>query len=216
VDTPRETPLRSARTLAVAATALALGVGAHVLGGGTLPGAGALGGLGALTLLVASVASRSGLRRRVLLPVFGAWQLVLHSGLEIFTTASGGTHVPPSATTAAAHAHDHAAALLAISHPEHHAAGTSLTMALCHVLATLATVQLLAACDRAALLAARWWRRVRPTWLDAPAPPLLSWPTLPALPALVVSPGRVDLSSAPRRGPPSRATVRPGTLAPLG
>lgn len=85
------------RLLGVATTVLALGSGAHVLGGGHAPSGAALALIGALVLAGSAALARRPLTVRVLLPAAVAGQLAVHVALTWLAPAgaaamAGGVH----------------------------------------------------------------------------------------------------------------------------
>ena len=81
------TPFHSLRSAMLAAAALTLAAGAHVLAGGQLPAPGILLGLFALTSLAGTAATRLRLNSVTLTALLGAGQLVLH---EAFSALGSG------------------------------------------------------------------------------------------------------------------------------
>lgn len=82
-------PHRLLRTGVSAGLATAAGIGAHVLGGGTVPGPGALGALVALAVPIWILAGRER-RFAVIAAVQLAGQQLVHASLELITPS----HVP--------------------------------------------------------------------------------------------------------------------------
>jgi hypothetical protein len=93
-------PFHLLRSATVAATVVLLAAAAHILGGGSLPGAGIMAAVLAMTGLVTTLATRRQLRLPAMTAVLGAGQLALH---EVFTALS----VPPSAAASAVGAGHH-------------------------------------------------------------------------------------------------------------
>lgn len=217
------------RLLGVATTVLALGSGAHVLGGGHAPTGGVLALIGALVLVGSAALARRPLTVRVLLPAAVAGQLAVHAALTWLAPAGAaaggagaghGAHTAhgadagyagltgaPSGATASASvlaglAGDGAAAAPAA---EPHGAGWLMLTA--HALAMAATVLLLVATDRGVRALAGRWAALLPALAGGlpgcvPARPRPVAQGLPAprpLPALRGGPAR--------RGPP--AALRP-------
>jgi len=156
--------LRRARELLVAGTTLSIAAAAHLLAGGTLPGA-PLAWLVvlALTAPLAVWTARRRLTLRRLLPAMVALQLVQHSALELLgttrTAAPAGTGAVGLAghTSHAGHAaHDLGPGSLppatgTAAHLHHADGGGAATwMLAAHAAAVLVTALLLAAGDRAA------------------------------------------------------------------
>ncbi|MGN8245066.1 hypothetical protein ACTHAM_002178 [Cellulomonas soli] len=204
--------LGAGRLLLVSTTVFALGVGAHVLGGGATPGARTLGALGALVLACTAWTTRAPLRARSLLPLAVLAQAGLHtalawlapSGTTATSPGSGGRHLHADAALASLAAADPAGAGVGT-----HAHAFSLTMVAAHLAATLLTVALLIGTDRAVATVAHLWTVLLPALLTPRARPIdrpvrhigarhADWATAPALLA------RTQV----RRGPP--------TVAPAG
>jgi hypothetical protein len=208
------------RLLAVATTVLALGSGAHVLGGGHAPSPAVAALLGALVLLGSTALARRPLSVRVLLPVALLGQLGVHVALTWLGSGAGagpavGDHhgalaalpvgpVLPAGLPASGAAVD-PAVVLGHAHP---GAGPMLAA---HVVAMVATVLLLVATERGVLGLVRRWSTLLPA-LAGPAPvvgpgrPRRVLDLVPPLRRLVAHRG-----GAARRGPP--AVLRPRTAA---
>ncbi|MET0435023.1 MAG: hypothetical protein ABW025_12730, partial [Cellulomonas sp.] len=151
------------RLLGVAATVLALGSGAHVLGGGHAPSGGALALIGSLVLVGSAALARRPLTVRVLLPAAVAGQLGVHAALTWLAPGAGaalpgGVHaehgaalpgVVPTLVGAAATAGVPVDAAVAVPH------GAGGLMLAAHAAAMAATVLLLVATDRGVLALAR-------------------------------------------------------------
>ena len=82
------------------ATSLLLATGAHVLGGGSLPGVGVLLVAGMLLGLLAAVLTARRVRLPALLALLGVQQLALH---ELFGLAAAAPACTPTASAYAAH-----------------------------------------------------------------------------------------------------------------
>ena len=192
---------RAVRAAALGTASLGLAVGAHLLGGGTLPGAGLLALTAALLGLVAVTATARRVRARLLLPLLAVEQVLLHVLLE----AGSGTG-PSCVAVGAAHAGHHAGNTLLCTPG---AADTAMAMPswpmlVAHLLATAATTWVLLRGEDA--LWSLTDRVVR-----AASPTLRPWPVSPA-PALLTAPARRPLSRPSRtaapRGPPPVLAVR--------
>lgn len=171
------------RLAAVTSTVLALGAGAHLAAAGALPDSRVVLVLAAATAVVATPLAHRRLRAATLLPVAGVWQWLLHQGLAI-PTAPGhdahhahGAHDGPAAHPARIGWADHVdvvpvgaldAGTLATA-----PAVSPLLMTAAHALATVVTVALLVATERATDRALR-----RLAW----ALPVLDGPPALALP----------------------------------
>jgi hypothetical protein len=209
--------LRLVRLALVSVTAFALSVGAHVVGGGAVPGGLGLVAVVTLTVVVASLVARGRLRTWVLLPVLGALQLATHAALGVLAAASAaappagrgtmpgmvGMHAGP-ATGAVGQALPTVHTLNATTGmPGMHMNGTAMLVA--HVAATLATVLVLAAGDRAAVRMLRWWTAVLPAVLALVAGVVGASAPRPAAVrhAVDVRQSMRFLDARPRRGPPA-------------
>ncbi|GAA4839905.1 hypothetical protein GCM10023221_17010 [Luteimicrobium xylanilyticum] len=153
---------RGARVVLIGSTALATGLGAHLLGGSRVPGGLGLAALATLCLAVAGLLALGRLRAVTLVPALGALQVALHLGLDVLTPAahpavpSGvGPHAMAGMTL------DPGTLASAGTAPAMHMT-TSPTMVAAHAVAVLVTASLLVVGDRAALAAVRWWSVVRP------------------------------------------------------
>ena len=186
---------RAVRAAALGTASLVLAVGAHLLGGGALPGAGLLVLTAALLGLVAVTATARRVRLRLLLPLLTVEQVLLHA---LFDAGSGSG--PSCVAVGAAHAGHHAGEALLCTPG---AAGTAMAMPswpmlAAHLLATAATTWVLLRGEAAVWSLAD--RVVR-----AASPALSPWPASPA-PALLTAPARrpsrrPSRTAAPR-GPP--------------
>jgi hypothetical protein len=202
VDTaPVQRALVAWRLGAVASTVLALGSGAHVLGGGHAPSPGAAALVGALVLLGAAALASRPLTVRVLLPGALGGQLAVHAALTWLgpggvagadPTGHHGTVPVPGAAPAAEVAAHPAADLMLVA----------------HAVAMVATVLLLVAVERGVAGLARRWSTVLPALLGgvavvgrAPGRPLPGALRRPRG-VLVLAGGAV------RRGPPVRPRPR--------
>lgn len=204
---PLQRALVAWRLLAVATTVLALGSGAHVLGGGAAPTPAVAALAGALVVLPAAALARRPLTVRALLPVALAGQLGVHAALTwlgagAVAGAVVGGHLDHGAALSAVRA---APAAGAHVHP------ASDLMLAAHAVAMVATVLLLVATERGVLALARRWSAVLPALLVA-APPVASVPARP-VPAVLAVPHRllVGAGGLARRGPP--AVLRPRATA---
>ena len=198
------TPFHFLRAAAVSAGILTLAAGAHVLGGGDLPGPGILLAVLALTGLAATTATRFRLNVAAMTALLGAGQLALH---EIFTAFSA----PGLATGALAADGHHASGAAAPAmgsaahlHGTDSAEGTLMLMA--HIVATAACALLLAKGEDA-LWALAAWLRPLVRLPEAIAPDAGTAPAVPGPPP--VSPFRPwrNLRQDSRRGPPSAVVL---------
>jgi hypothetical protein len=188
----------------LAAAALALAAGAHLLAGGQLPAPGILLGLFALTSLAATAATRLRLTPATMTALLGAGQLVLHGAFSTFgsTFALAGS----GAATAPSHHANPFTVPLAAEPAGLHALDSSLTAAMLagHALATLGCALLLAKGEDALWSLAAWLRPL----VQLPAP---LTPDAVASPAAVLRPAEAallpwrNLRRDCRRGPPPDA-----------
>lgn len=203
--------MRGLRLVMTSVAVLGIAAGAHVLGGGERPDLLVAAALLSLVVLVATVLSRWRLRLWTLVPALGGLQLVVHGVLSVVPSSS---HVVMSdAMVTAGHAHGHAhasssgvsvalGATPSWAAPQAHAMGSSSTMLLVHVAATLVTAALLVATDRAARAAMHWW-----TAALVLISPLATQPVTALRAAVIATVGllrpRVEaLTDHHRRGPP--------------
>ncbi len=201
------------RLLGVAATVLALGSGAHVLGGGHAPSGSALALIGSLVVVGSAALARRPLTVRVLLPAAVAGQLGVHAALTWLAPGAGaalpgaahGGHgvVLPGAVPGLAGAAARVPVDAVVADP--HGAGGLMLAA--HAAAMAATVLLLVATDRGVLALARRWAALLPALAGA-----LPTPVAPR--ARPVAP----VAAAPRPVPALRGGVArrgpPGVLRP--
>lgn len=220
------------RLLGVATTVLALGSGAHVLGGGHAPSGAALALIGALVLAGSAALARRPLTVRVLLPAAVVGQLAVHVALTWLAPGgaaamAGGVHagdarlvghaghpellagspgalagVPAAAASSALGGADPVSGA-AVADP--HGAGGPMLLA--HALAMAATVLVLVATDRGLVALAGRWAALLPALTGGlPGPvPARPRPVAPGLPAPRPLPAL--RGGAARRGPP--AELRP-------
>lgn len=200
---PQSGPDRLGRVALLAGVPLLLASGAHLVGGGSLPGVGVLLGAVAL-LLVATLVSTGRCRFGLLLPLLAAEQVLLHLLLE---AAEASAMCLPSASGAAQHAghlaHGTAAGLAPVTAggleacAASHAMGSGWGMVAAHAGATLLVAWVLARGE------AWWWRTVaelvrvtsvRPTRRRPRAVAVLAGPVAHAT--------RLLLHAASPRGPP--------------
>jgi hypothetical protein len=202
VRTPVERALGAGRLLLVSSTVLALALGAHTLGGGRLPGGPVVAGLGALLLATTAWTARGRLRVRSLLPTVLAAEAGLHVALTWLTTGTG------SLVAADGHHHGFVTAQPVVGAAvATHAHGVRGPMLLAHLAATVLTVGLLVATDRAGRTVAHLWTWLLPALLRPAVP-------TPARPRDVPVPG---VASARHGLRPTRTLRRrgPPLLAPL-
>jgi hypothetical protein len=231
VDPSVQRALVVGRLLGVATTVLALGSGAHVLGGGHAPSGAALALIGALVLAGSAALARRPLTVRVLLPAAVVGQLAVHVALTWLAPSgaaamAGGVHagdarlvghpghpellagspglagVPAAAASSALGGADPVSGA-AVADP--HGAGGPMLLA--HALAMAATVLLLVATDRGLVALAGRWAALLPALTGGlPGPvPARPRPVAPGLPAPRPLPAL--RGGAARRGPP--AELRP-------
>lgn len=187
--TDERRPLRLARGVVVGAVGGLLAVAAHVLAGGTAPGAAAVVAVGLVVAGAAIASSRRWTPGRLVVALGGA-QALVHAALWLASPAA-------SADPRLA-----AAVLGRAAHPEHaHAAGTDLKMLLLHVVATAAAAVLLAALDRCALAVWAAVHAVRTVLARVLTPALRLAP--PAGRPASAGTGLVVVGRRPRRGPPA-------------
>ena len=207
---PRTDPFRLLRAAVATAVILALAVGAHTAGGGTLPAPALLLGLGAFTLAGVSVTAGRRFRPGSLFLVLGAAQLGLHHALDLLAPA-GPVSCLPAASGHGSHGTaagclPAAAAVLPgpAGHenvgPGLHDAGPALFLA--HLAAVVLTTLALARGEDALHAAAAWLRPL----FSIPVP----LPFRAARPAAIAGPDAGILrapfcSARPLRGPPSYA-----------
>jgi hypothetical protein len=209
-------PFHLLRSATVAATVVLLAAGAHILGGGSLPGAGIMAAVLAMTGLVSTLVTRRQLRLPAMTAVLGAGQLALH---EVFTALS----VPASPAASVVGAGHHLtgqvdlaggrgpgerglpfaqAAEAASGHAHQVDTPLAAVMLTGHIVATLLCAGLLARGEAALWLLAAWLRPL----VHVPSPVTPDGGTLPA----AVRPRR-DFTPLPwrnlrqdcRRGPPA-------------
>ncbi|WP_139209692.1 hypothetical protein [Microlunatus flavus] len=138
--------VRLARATLLGGLSLVLASGAHVVGGGTLPGAGVLAVATVLLGLAAAVVTAHRCRFVVLALLLAGQQVLLHA---LFSVAGGAAHVH---LAAGQHGPGHAAAVHGLDPTALHALGAPAmdmaspgwAMVLAHLVATLATAWLLA------------------------------------------------------------------------
>ncbi|MFE6970199.1 hypothetical protein [Isoptericola sp. NPDC057653] len=201
--------VRRVRELLVAGTTLSIAAAAHLLAGGSLPGA-PLAWLVVLALSapVAVWTARRRLTLRRLLPAMVALQLVQHSALSVLGAAPAGD-AGTTATALAGHAgHDLGPGSLppaagVATHLEHAAdGGTTTWMLAAHAVAVVLTALLLAAGDRAAANVASHLAHVALLVQGPPALPVVRRGPVVAGPAWRPLPWDARRRPAPR-GPPS-------------
>lgn len=193
------TPFHSVRSAMLAAAALTLAAGAHVLAGGQLPGPGILLGLFALTSLAGTAATRLRLNPVSMTALLGAGQLVLH---EAFT-AFGSAFTPATVTGSSHHAHPFTVPLPAEPSGLHNLDSPfTAAMLAGHALATLACALLLAKGEDALWSLAAWLRPL--VQLPAPlTPDAVASPAAAHRPAAATRLPWRNLRWDCRRGPPA-------------
>lgn len=191
-------PFHLLRSTAVAATVVLLAALAHILGGGSLPGAGIMAAILAMTGLVSTLATKRQLRLPAMIAVLGTGQLALH---EVFTAlsvpASGrssvagtGHHLAGQADLVSEHGLPVAQAVEAAGHAHQVDSPLGALMLTGHVVATLLCAGLLARGEAALWLLAAWLRPL----VQLPSPVMLDGGTAPA-----AVPPRRDFTPLPRR-----------------
>ncbi|MFF1385673.1 hypothetical protein ACFVWT_19145 [Arthrobacter sp. NPDC058288] len=137
--TSQRAPFRLLRTAVVAAAVLCLAVGAHVLGGGTLPPTPVLAAVTALTVLCIVRLTKGKMNAPSLAAVLIAGQGILH---EAFSALSGPATLPSAGP--ALHVHGAVPGPFAVPEMHQHlqAGGEPVMLAL-HLIATLLTAVLL-------------------------------------------------------------------------
>jgi hypothetical protein len=200
------TPFHAVRSAMLAAAAVTLAAGAHVLAGGQLPAPAILLGLLALTGLAATVATRLRLSYATMTALLGAGQLVLHEAFSVFGPGFG-----PAASGVAPGSAHHAGpfiAQLAAGPAELHILDSPLAIAMPagHALATVACALLLAKGEAALWSLAAWLRPLvqlpAPVTPDAgESPAVTGWPAESA-----PLPWR-NLRRDCRRGPPAAVVL---------
>ncbi|SKC70979.1 hypothetical protein [Krasilnikoviella flava] len=205
--------VRRTRELLVAGTTLSIAAAAHLLAGGSLPGAPlAWFVVLALTAPLAVWTARRRLTLRRLLPAMVALQLVQHTALSVLGAAGDGS---ATAIVLSGHA-GHALGPGSLSPATgttlhlHHADDprTTTWMLAAHAAAVVLTALLLAAGDRAAANVASHLRHVAVLVLGPPAPLVVREPGVVVGRAWRPHPWR-SRRSTPPRGPP----LLPGALA---
>ena len=184
------------RALALTTTAVALSIGSHVLGGGSAPASALVLALAAVVLVSSRPLVRRALRVRTLLP----WTLTVQIGAHLVFSWLADAHTT-SITLVGHHGVEVAAA---------HGAGMDMginpTMITGHLAATLLTVTLLVAVERAARLTLTWLRG-----MGSPLPEAVQLPARPRLAAALSGwyggLGRVPGTDLPGRGPPLLANA---------
>ena len=203
-------PFHLLRSTTVAATVVLLAALAHILGGGSLPGAGIMAAILAMTGLVSTLATRRQLRLPAMIAILGAGQLTLH---EVFTAlsvpASGtspvgtGHHLAGQADLGSWHALPVAQAVdAAAGHAHQVDSPLGALMLTGHVVATLLCAGLLAKGEAALWFLAAWLSPL----VELPSPVMPDGGTAPA-----AVPPRRDFTPLPwrnlrqdcRRGPPA-------------
>lgn len=204
-------PFHLLRSTTVAGTVVLLAALAHILGGGSLPGAGIMAAILALTGLVSTLATRRQLRLPAMTAVLGTGQLALH---EVFTAlsvpASGtywvvgtGHHLAGQADLVSEHGLPFSQAVDAAAGHAHQVDSPLAALMLTgHIVATLLCAGLLAKGEAALWLLAAWLRPL----VQLPSPVALDGGTVPA----AVPPRRAftplpwrNLRQDCRRGPPA-------------
>jgi hypothetical protein len=184
--------VRVARASVLGGTSLLLATGAHVLGGGSLPGVGVLLVAGMLLGLLAAVLTARRVRLPALLALLGVQQLALH---ELFGLAAAAPACTPTASAYAAHG----------GHAAHLAGGADPLVSSCvGAAAGMATMSgapawVMTAAHVVAVLVTAWVLARGEAWL---------WRTVARVAAAAgLAVGRPALSSPRRRQPVGRVVT---------
>jgi hypothetical protein len=203
VRTHARAPFHFLRAASLATGTLTLAAGAHVLGGGDLPGPGILLAVLALSVLVATAATRLKLNLAAVTALLGAGQFALHEVFTVFSTPLAAAPPPPDAhhfSAAAIPLLDTAAHVHALASPP------SILMLGVHALATAACALLLAKGEAALWALAAWLRPLgrlpRAVTPDAGTPR-----AVPHTPAVLPHRPWRNLRQDSRRGPPSAVVL---------
>ena len=206
------------RAVVVAGVVLGLGIGAHRLGGGALPGARSILALGALASAVTSALAGRRFTVPVLTFVLGAGQVVLHWALMWLAPVACVSGAAPGRVLATSVAMVHGGGAMGpVCAPTavmsaHATMSVSPAMVAAHVAATAVSVLVISVGERALWWLLAWLRPL----VETPASVDVHAVRRPALPV-----GRVSLwrrrsgylRSSPRRGPPVRAVAPSALLA---
>ncbi|GAB4085858.1 hypothetical protein GCM10028784_24880 [Myceligenerans cantabricum] len=200
--------MRVVRTSLLASTSLSLAAMAHSLGGGDLPGTGAMAALGILTVAASGVAAQARPRAWILVPFLGALQLFLHQALSWSAAASAAAG--PGTVPSPGHAGHHAAAVVTasgmVAAPSDHLMNPR--MLALHTGAILTTALLMTAGERTAQAALQVFRHVLPALAAPRHVPARPRPRSHPRPATLPAPLSVlVVRSTPRRGPPAALTA---------
>jgi hypothetical protein len=203
VRTHARAPFHFLRAASLCTGTLALAAGAHVLGGGELPAPDILVAVLALSVLVATLATRLKLNLAAMTALLGVGQLALHEVFTVFSTPVIASHPAQEAH------HLSAASIPALDAAAHvHALATpaSILMLATHALATAACALLLAKGESSLWALAAWLRPLvrlpRAVTPDAGTPRAVT-----GTPAVL--PHRLwrNLRQDSRRGPPSAVVL---------
>jgi hypothetical protein len=203
VRTHARVPFHFLRAASLATTTLTLAAGAHVLGGGDLPAPGILLAVLALSVLVATSATRLKLNFAVMTALLSAGQFALHEIFTVFSSPVVASHPAPDAhhfSAAAMPVLDAAAHVHALASP------TSILMLTAHALATAACALLLAR-GEAALWALAAWLRPLVRLPEAVTPDAGIPRAVPRAPAVLPHRPWRNLRQDSRRGPPSAVVL---------
>ena len=209
---------RLVRAVVVAGVVLALGVGAHRLGGGALPGARFILALGALALAGTSALAGRRFTVPVLTSVLGAGQVMLHGALmwlapvACVSGAAPGPLLAPSVPMVHGGGSMVPVCMPAAVMSAHATMSVSPAMVAAHVAATAVSVLVISVGERAL-----WWFLA---WLR-PLVETAASVDVHAVRRPALSVGRVSLwrrrsgylRTSPRRGPPLRAVAPSALLA---
>lgn len=204
--TTGRTPFHSVRSAMLAAAAVTLAAGAHVLAGGQLPAPGILLGLLALTSLVATTATRLRLTPATMMALLGAGQFVLHEAFSAF--GSEFTRAVSGPAIGSSHHADLFTVPPGAGPSELHLLDSPLTTAMLagHTLATVGCALLLAKGEDALWSLAAWLRPL--VQLPAPVTPdAVASPAATIWPAEAAPLPRRNLRRDCRRGPPSAVAL---------
>jgi hypothetical protein len=196
----RSQPRVLARLVATSSTVFALAIGAHLAGGGAVPGGLGLAVLASLTLAWCAVLAQWRLRVSTLLPAAVGWQWCLHQALSLTSAPAAAVASLPGH---ASHTGSVGSLLVAASATHHH--GASPPMLATHAVATVATVVLLVATEHGAERASQRLRWALPVLLGIVGPPVRPARMRTAVPPAPRRP-RIAwvLGTVGSRGPPLR------------
>ncbi|GAA1854437.1 hypothetical protein [Myceligenerans crystallogenes] len=191
------------RTALLASVSFALAAGAHLLGGGTLPGVPGLVLCAAPTLVLAGICGLVRARLWLVMLFFGAVQVFLHHGFALLAACEQLGH-GPSADLTHGMPPSIPAVLAMLGDPGHHLTGESPQLLAGHGLAAVATSAVIVLAEHAGMMALRLCAAILPA-LAGRFRPLVA--TRLRVRGVVVRPDVTPSSLArvtadPRRGPP--------------